>query len=288
MITKASALLILLWMFSAALVSQSVVGGGSEDLCIDMNTAYDQGFKWYNTAGPLPAYMGDHYLFTGSSSTNMYQDAVSLRTIKVGKAFALSARVSIYIDSKSPSSRDEFAIFVSDDAKVFTGDEFGFVVRQDSASLFGYLQSPRLYEFFKEFKLADIQVGREETYNLKAVYSELDGRAIVRYFINDVNVLVYDFPVVTGEELYLIVSSKKLSDPSLDTSKNFMKVYSACVVNLPAPRIDVATNPASQVIDDFNKIMVMTDLLTLMTLLVVFIVVLRIYRVVRNTPNKSS
>lgn len=288
MIAKASALLILLWVFSASVLTQSVVGDGSEDLCIDMSTAYDQGFKWYNTAGPLPAYMGDHYLFTGSSSTNMYQDAVSLRTIKVGKAFALSARVSIYIDSKSQSSRDEFAIFVSDDAKVFTGDEFGFVVRQDSTSLFGYLQSPRLYEFFKEFKLADVPVGREETYNLKAVYSELDERAIVRYFINDVNVLVYDFPVVTGEELYLIVSSKKVSDPSIDTSRNFMKVYSACVVNLPTPRIDVATNIGGQTIDDFDKIMVMTDLLTLITLLVVLIVMLRIYRVVRSPPTKSS
>jgi hypothetical protein len=63
-----------------------------------------------------------------------------------------------------------------------------------------------------------------------------------------------------------------------------MKVFSACVVNLPAMRIDVATKPASQLIDDFNKIMVMTDLLTLTILLVVFIVVLRIYRVVRKHP----
>ncbi len=284
---KYSAVLVLLSVFLISSFFPLVSGENSRDLCIDMSTAYDQGFKWYNTNGSLPAYMGDHYLFTGSSTTNMYQDAISLRSIKVGKAFALSATISIHIDSKSPSSRDEFAIFVTDDTKVFTGDEFGFVVRQDSASLYGYLQSPRLYEFFKEFKLAEIPVSKEMTYNLKAVYSELDGKAIVRFFINDVNVLVYDFPVVTDEDLYLVVSSKKLSTVVVDTSNNGMKVYSACIVNLPAPRIDSVDQNIAQERDYLNELIIFTNILVLIIVLLMLLIMLKISKTLRGLASRS-
>lgn len=281
-----AALFLLLVLFSS-LFFPLVMGEDSRDLCIDMSTAYDQGFKWYNTNGDLPAYMGDHYLFTGSSASGMYQDAVSLSSIRVGKAFALSARVSIRIDSRSQSSRDEFAVFVTDDTKVFTGDEFGFVVRHDSASLYGYLQSPRLYEFFKEFKLADLAVGREETYNLKAVYSELNDGAIIRFFINDQNVMVYDFPVVTGEELYLVVSSKKLSPEVVDTSNNYMKVYSACVVNLPAPRTEGPSQGNVQENGPINELIIFTNTATFIVVFFSFIMLVWISRLLRRIESKS-
>ncbi len=263
------------------------VGEETRDLCIDMSTVYDQRFNWYNTNGSLPAYMGDHYLFNGGSTSNMYQDALSLASIKVGKAFALSARLSIHIGSESTSPRDEFAIFVTDDTKVFTGDEFGFVVRQDTASLYGYLQSPRFYEFFKEFKLADLTIGREETFNLKAVYSELDGRALIRFFVNDINVLVHDFPIVTGENLYLVISSKKLSPPSIDTSRNYMKVYSTCIVNLPAPRIDITGQDPTQESDSMYQIIVFTNVAILIVLLSMFFMMVRLSRQFRRPASKS-
>lgn len=209
-----------------------------EDLCIDMSKAYDQNFKWYNTNGSLPQYMGDYYLFTGGKGTNMYQDAISIRSIKVGKAYALSARVAINLQTLHDDDRDEFAIFVTDDTKVFTGDEFGFVFRIKSAALYGYIQSPRIPEFFLIFKISNVPIGQENVYNLKAVYTELNNKAIVRFFVNDINIYTHDFPITSNEELYLVISSKKLSPPSIDTSNNYMKVYSACIVNLPVPRVD--------------------------------------------------
>ncbi|MEM3394578.1 MAG: hypothetical protein QXV24_04580 [Nitrososphaerota archaeon] len=279
---------VLLFYLFFSLCIPLVRGEDSRDLCIDMSTAYDQSFKWYNTNGSLPAYMGDHYLFSGGSTSNMYQDAISLVPIKVGKAFALSARISIHVGSESMSSRDEFAVFVTDDTKVFTGDEFGFVIRQDSASVYGYIQSPRLSEFFREFKLADVTIGREETYNLKAVYSVLDGRAIVRFFLNDVNVLVYDFPVMTDEELYLVVSSKKLSPQFIDTSRNYMKVYSACIVNLPALRLDETNQSLTQDSRDYkDELMLFTNIAILVVTFSSFIVVVRLFRMLRGLTYKS-
>lgn len=208
------------------------------DLCLDLTTAYDQNFKWYNTNGSLPAYHADHYLFTGSKFTNVYQDALSLKSIEAGKTFALSARVSVYIENLSASDRDEFAVFITDDTRVFTGDEFGFVVRQSSSTINGYIQSPRIPEFFKEFKLESIPVGSERTYTLKAVYAEIGDKGVIRFFINDISVFVHDFPKISGEKFYLVISSKKLSPTSIDTSRNYMKAYSACMINLPIQRAD--------------------------------------------------
>lgn len=220
------------------LITMPLAHGDSQlkDLCLDMTTAYDQSFKWYNTAGPLPSYNGDHYIFTGSSASNVYQDALSLKSVEAGKTFALSTRVSIYIANPSQSDRDEFAIFVTDDTMVFTGDEFGFVIRQKSSTINGYIQSPRIPEFFKEFRLESIPIGVEKTYTLKAVYSEINNRGIIRFFINDINVFTHDFPIISGEKFYLVISSKKLSPESVDTSGNYMKVFSACMVNLPPQR----------------------------------------------------
>ncbi len=284
---KYLAVLVLLSTILSYFFLPFAVGEETRDLCIDMSTAYDQGFKWYNTNGSLPAYMGDHYLFNGGKASNMYQDAVSLTSIKVGKAFALSARLSIHIGSKSTNPRDEFTIFVTDDTKVFTGDEFGFVVRQDTASLYGYLQSPRLYEFFKEFRLADLTIGKEESINLKAVYSEIDGRALIRFFVNDVNVLVHDFPVVTGENLYLVVSSKKLSPQSIDTSRNYMKVYSTCIVNLPASRIDITAQGLTQESDYMYRLIVFTNIAILFVMLFMFLMMVRLSRQLRRLTDKS-
>ncbi|MEM4281805.1 MAG: hypothetical protein QW470_06870 [Candidatus Caldarchaeum sp.] len=272
---RSSAILVVLaFVF---LLFQQAASQDLKSLCLDFSTAYDQRFKWYNTNGSLPIYKNDHYVFTGSKTTNMYQDAVSTKSIKAGEAFAVSARVSIKIDSKSSSYRDEFAVFVSDDTKVFTGDEFGFVVRQDSATVLGYLQSPRLPEFFREFKLDSLPIGVEKTYSLKAVYSELAGKAVVRFFVNDINVLTYDFPIVSGEELYLVISSKKASGPEVDTSNNHMKVYSACIVNLPVPRADTVIQSNSDE-KNFSDISIFTNTATLVVMFVLALVVLKLYK----------
>jgi hypothetical protein len=233
--------LILLFVISLLIIMPIVHGDGQfKDLCLDMTTAYDRNFKWYNTAGPLPSFNGNHYVFTGSSASNVYQDALSLKTIEAGKTFVLSARISVYIGSQSQNDRDEFAIFVTDDTRVFTGDEFGFVIRQKSSTINGYVQSPRIPEFFKEFKLEKIPIGAEKAYTLKAVYSEVNNRGVIRFFINDINVFTQDFPIISGEEFYLVISSKKLSSESVDTSSNYMKVFSACMINLPPQRADTA------------------------------------------------
>jgi len=56
---------------------------------------------------------------------------------------------------------------------------------------------------------------------------------VIRSSINDINVFTQDFPTISGEEFYLVISSKKLSPESVDASGNYMKVFSACIVNLP-------------------------------------------------------
>ncbi|BAJ50264.1 hypothetical protein CSUB_C0403 [Candidatus Caldarchaeum subterraneum] len=236
-------------LLALLLMSSTAVAHGEDqprELCLDLATAYDRNFKWYNTMGPQPVYNGDHYLFTGSRATNVYQDALATTSIEAGRTFALSTRISIYMENRSPSDRDEFAVFVTDDTKVFTGDEFGFVIRQKSSTINGYIQSPRIPEFFREFRLDDIPLGVEKTYTLKAVYSEVDDETIIRFFVNDVNVLTYGYPKVTGENFYLVISSKKLSPENVDTSGNYVKVFSACIVNLPPQRADNTTQTSPQ------------------------------------------
>jgi len=260
--------------------AQLAMGQEPKDLCLDTSTAYDQNFKWYNTDGPLPSYVEGHYIFSGGKSSSMYQDALSLKSVKVGESFALSAKISVKIDTLSTSSRDEFSVFITDDTKVFTGDEFGFVIQQDGPALFAYLQSPRTTEFFKIFKLDSIPMGQEKTYTLKAVYSEMNGRAIVRFFVNDILALTHDFPLVSDHEFYLVISSKKLSESELDTSRNTMRVYSACIVNLPVADVpsnaDVKESPAGLLA------LSLTNTVTMLLTVAILITTINIYIKVRK------
>lgn len=240
-------LMSLLTIIPAIFTSVTYAENQTGYLCLDTTSAYDRNFKWYNTMGPLPLFAGDHYVFTGSRATDVYQDALSLEAVTAGRTFALTARINIYIENPSASDRDEFAIFVTDDTRVFTGDEFGFVIRQRSPAIYAYIQSPRIAEFFKEFRIEDLPGKTGKTYTLKAVYSEMGDKGLIRFFINDIVVLVTDYPKIYGENFYLVISSKKLSPENIDTSKNYMKVYSACIVNLPPQRVeDVATKSTTQ------------------------------------------
>jgi len=278
--------LILLLALSLLIIMPMAHGDNQlRDLCLDTTTAYDRNFKWYNTAGPLPSFNGDHYVFTGSSASNVYQDALSLKAIEAGKTFALSARISLYIENPSQSDRDEFAIFVTDDTRVFTGDEFGFVIRQKSSTINGYIQSPRIPEFFKEFRLENIPIGVEKTYTLKAIYSEVNNRGVIRFFINDINVFTQDFPIISGEEFYLVISSKKLSPESVDTSGNYMKIFSACMVNLPPQRADnIAQETFSQNGSQYmEQMMLMVLALNSTALIILAIVLLALTRSLRKS-----
>jgi hypothetical protein len=261
-----------------------------KDLCLGMTTAYDQNFKWYTTAGPLPSFNGDHYVFTGSSASNVYQDALSLKAVEAGKTFALSARISVYIENPSQSDRDEFAIFITDDTRVFTGDEFGFVIRQKSSTINGYIQSPRIPEFFKEFKLENIPIGVEKAYTIKAVYSEVNNKGIVRFFINDINVFTQDFPIISGEEFYLVISSKKLSPETVDTSGNYMKVFSTCIVNLSPQRADgAAGETASQNISPSTEQIMLTVLtLNSVALIILAVALLALTRRLKTTKHLTD
>lgn len=122
---------------------------------------------------------------------------------------------------------------------------------------------------------------------MKAVYSEIDGRAIIRFFVNDVNVLVHDFPIVTGENLYLVVSSKKLSPQSIDTSRNYMKVYSTCIVNLPVPRTDITNQSSTQKDDYMYKLIVFTNIAILLVMLYMFFMMVRLSKLLKRLTYKS-
>jgi len=251
------------------LLSLAVTAGQSvEDSCIDLSTPYDQNFKWYNTNGSLPEYHGDHYVFSGGKTANAYQDAVSRKSIKVGSAFALSVRLEASFSTRAPTDRDEFAVFVTDDTKVFTGDEFGFVIRQGSMVLNGYVQSPRTREYFKEFRLDSLEPGVSKSYVLKAVYSEVEGEGLVRFFVNDILVASHDYLIVSGKDFYLVLSMKKLSAPQHDTSENKVKIYSACIVNLQQQPLDIHKNTATQ---QGNDVIVLLN--TLMVVLLAAMVV---------------
>jgi hypothetical protein len=210
-------------------------GQSVEALCLDFSQPYDMNFKWYNTNGSLPEYRGDHYLFFGGSTTNAYQDAVSKKSLRVGSTFNLSVKLEVYFNTQAFTDRDEFAVFVAEDTEFYKGDEFGFVIRQRSMVLNGYIQSPRTREYFKEFRLDSLELGLSKSYVLKAVYSEVEGKGLVRFFVNDILVASQEYPIVSGKDFYLVLSMKKLSPPQYDTSANQVRVYGACLANLPQP-----------------------------------------------------
>jgi hypothetical protein len=191
----------------------------SDNIVLD-TSLYDPKFNWYNTNGELALIEDNRVIFNGSNRTNVYQDAVSIITLKAND-LELYANVSFEINSYSNNPKDEFAIFATSNIVTYDENEFGFVLPENDKILYAYIQSPDLQKFFiwKPILYVD-----KDNYILKAVYDE-DSRD-VRFYVDDVLVWHTNF-VELNANIHLAIVSHKLSDEEIDISDNRMIIYEA-------------------------------------------------------------
>ncbi len=192
----------------------------SDNIVLD-TSLYDPKFNWYNTNGELALIEDNRVIFNGSNRTNVYQDAVSIITLKAND-LELYANVSFEINSYSNNPKDEFAIFATSNIVTYDENEFGFVLPENDKILYAYIQSPDLLKFFiwKPILYVD-----EDNYILKAVYDE-DSRDI-RFYVNDILVWHTNFVDLSDANIHLAIVSHKLSDEEIDISNNRMIIYQA-------------------------------------------------------------
>jgi hypothetical protein len=193
-----------------------------QEIKLNLNYVYDPNFNWYNTNGSLPVVEGGSAIFYGSDKTNVYQDAVSLKGIVAKDTLVLNAVVTFNIESYSTNASDHFAIFLTNDKVNYNKEEFGFFLPEDSNILYAYVQSPSIHGLFVPTPITKVNNG--ETYNLKAVYSIEDSEPFVNFYLNNKQVWKYPFTKISNNLFYIVITSHKLSDPSINTSKNYMKI----------------------------------------------------------------
>jgi|GEM_PF-6514417 len=193
-----------------------------QEIKLNLNYVYDPNFNWYNTNGSLPVVEGGSAIFYGSDKTNVYQDAVSLKGIVAKDTLVLNAVVTFNIESYSTNASDHFAIFLTNDKVNYNKEEFGFVLPQNSNMLYAYVQSPSINKFFVWNPITEVNNG--EMYNLKAVYSIEDYQPFVNFYLNNKQVWKYPFTKVSNNLFYIVMTSHKLSDSSINTSRNYMKI----------------------------------------------------------------
>ena len=183
---------------------------------------YDPNFNWYNTNGTLPIIRNNTVIFHGSNLTNMYQDAISIISIKPSKYIELNAKVSFIINDYSNNAKDEFAIFATSDIKEYNKHEFGFVLPENNDILYAYVQSPEINGFFIWKPIMYID---DNLHELKAIYDN----SKVRFYIDNMLVWEYKF-IILKDRLHLAIVSHKLSN-NIDISNNKMIIYNASLLS---------------------------------------------------------
>lgn len=184
-------------------------------------TRYDPKFNWYNTNGSLPIIKDNTVTFTGSNRTDMYQDAISIVSIR-GNTFELHANVSFIIDEYSNNPKDEFAIFATSNTVTYDKHEFGFVLPENDNVLYAYIQSPEIDGFFIWKSI--LYVSNNEEYILKAVYNK--GTNDILFYVNDILVWHTNF-IRLDDNMHLAIVSHKISNESIDISNNKMVIKEA-------------------------------------------------------------
>ncbi|GIU72056.1 MAG: hypothetical protein KatS3mg003_1535 [Candidatus Nitrosocaldaceae archaeon] len=177
-------------------------------------TRYDPKFNWYNTNGSLPIIKDNTVVFTGSNRTDMYQDAISIVSIR-GNTFELYANVSFIINEYSNNPKDEFAIFATSNTVTYDKHEFGFVLPENDNILYAYIQSPEIDGFFIWKPI--LYVSNNEEYILKAVYNK--GTSDILFYVNDILVWHTNF-IRLDDNMHLAIVSHKISNESIDISNN--------------------------------------------------------------------
>ncbi len=183
---------------------------------------YDPNFNWYNTNGTLPIIRNNTVIFHGSNLTNMYQDAISIISIKPSKYIELNTKVSFIINDYSNNAKDEFAIFATSDIKEYNKHEFGFVLPENNNILYAYIQSPEINGFFIWKPIMYID---DNIHELKAIYDN----SKVRFYIDNMLVWEYKF-IILKDRLHLAIVSHKLSN-NIDISNNKMIIYNASLLS---------------------------------------------------------
>ncbi len=216
--------IVLINIITLVVLSPIFLYNDMDSIALD-TSRYDPKFNWYNTNGTLPIISNDGVIFHGSNLTNMYQDAISIISIKPAKYIELNARVSFIIDNYSDNPKDEFAIFTTTDIKEYNENEFGFVLPEDSNILYAYLQSPDIREFFIWRPVMYID---DDIHSLKAIYDNGN----VRFYIDDMIVWEHKF-IILKDRLHLAIVSHKLSNDNIDISNNKMIIYNANLLSKP-------------------------------------------------------
>lgn len=192
----------------------------NESIVLD-TSLHDPKFNWYNTNGSLAKIDNNSVIFQGSNRTNVYQDAISIITIKANN-LELYANASFKINTYSDNPKDEFAIFTTSNTVTYNKDEFGFVLPENDRVLYAYIQSPDLPGFFVWKPILYVD---DINYALKAVYYKESKN--VRFYVNDMLVWDTKFVDLNNANMHLAIVSHKLSDEKIDISKNTMSIHQA-------------------------------------------------------------
>lgn len=199
------------------LVSYNIDQSNEESIILDTKR-YDPKFKWYNTNGSLPIIKDNSVIFSGSNKTNMYQDAISITSIRPGD-IELFANVSFFINSYSNNPKDEFALFATSDIVTYDKHEFGFVLPEDNNILYAYIQSPNINGFFIWKPILYVE---EKSYLLKAFYDKYSND--IFFYVNNILVWHINF-IELNDNMHIAIVSHKISNQSVDISNNKMIIH---------------------------------------------------------------
>jgi hypothetical protein len=183
------------------------------------------GFHRYNTNGTVSNVVGDSATFFGGNTTDMYSDMVSYRSINANKTLILHADLSVDINNFSNTAEDQFAVFATDDITKYKSDEFGFLVPENSATLYAYVQSPQIPDFFIWKPL--VETNHMEPHSYQAVYNNENATQYVDFFVDGQLVWSTNYPDISGNNFHMVLTSHKVSSEVIDLSRNMMVAENA-------------------------------------------------------------
>jgi hypothetical protein len=161
----------------------------------------------------------------------MYQDIVSISTIKAQNHLVLQAQITTNIGSHSNTAEDQFSIFAADDITRFKGNEFGFVLPETGSCWYAYVQSPQIKGFFVWSPILNIEPNTTELHDFKAIYSDKGIFSDVCFFVDGELKWSSVYPTVSGD-FHLVLTAHKVSPQTVDISLNQMQVKKPILSNL--------------------------------------------------------
>ena len=156
----------------------------------------------------------------------MYQDIISVKTIKADTSLVLQATATTNIRELSNTGEDQLVIFAADDTSKYKGDEFGFVLPETGNTWYAYIQSPHLPSWFVWTPVLTLD-SSSIPHNFKAAYSNVGSFNCVNFYVDGKLVWTTLYPDVSGQSYHMALSSHKVSSTGIDISQNVMTIENA-------------------------------------------------------------